>query len=116
MPGGGSEFNVLMCLLRDKVLPAILAISGGSATPPTTENGVVTSVSATGSGTVAAGKYSVSVLNAGSANGTFNGQTILPSQSITLTGYYDNFDSIFYRLPAIAYDGTGTTLSIIIQD
>jgi hypothetical protein len=61
---------------------------------------------ATGS-PIAAGLRSVTCFNAGAANGTFQGSTIAPGESVTFTAGGEND-----TLPAITYDGTGTTLVI----
>lgn len=59
-------------------------------------------------GTVSAGKRSVSIRNAGSANGVVLGANILPGEIV-------NFDagSLKDTLGAITYNGTGTDLLII---
>lgn len=106
------EFQKLMCAIRDMKL-AIEDISGGVVT---TENGVVTSTVTSGSGTIAAGKWSVTVLNTGANAGTFNGSSLAAGQAVSVSGYYDNEAKVFKRLPSFAYNGTGTTFSIVIQD
>jgi hypothetical protein len=60
------------------------------------------------SGTVTAGKRSVSIRNAGSANGVVLGANLLPGETV-------NFDAASLKdtLGAITYDGTGTDLLII---
>jgi hypothetical protein len=60
------------------------------------------------SGTVTAGKRSVSIRNAGSANGVVLGANLLPGETV-------NFDAASLKdtLGAIAYNGTGTDLLII---
>lgn len=60
------------------------------------------------SGTIAAGQFSVSFGNVGSANATVKGVTIKPGETI-------NFDAgaLNNTLDAIAYNGTGTELLII---
>lgn len=63
-------------------------------------------IRATGAGTVAAGAISVSVYNAGMANGTVLGQTIKPGETLTWSTYPVD------TLAAVAYDGTGTELVI----
>ena len=60
----------------------------------------------TGAGTVAAGAESVTVYNAGVANGLVLGGAIKPGESFTWS--VSTGDS----LAAIAYDGTGTELVI----
>lgn len=60
------------------------------------------------SGTITAGKRSVSIRNAGSANGVVLGANILPGEVV-------NFDAASLKdtLGAITYNGTGTDLLII---
>lgn len=59
-------------------------------------------------GTVTAGKRSVSIRNAGAANGTVLGANLLPGEVV-------NFDAASLKdtLGAITYNGTGTDLLII---
>ena len=75
----------------------------------------VARVTATGAGSVTGGALGVSITNVGSANGVVLGEPIYPSQSINLGAIYNNFNNNFYFLPAIDYDGTGTTLSITVM-
>lgn len=58
------------------------------------------------SGTITAGKKSISVVNVGAANGVFNGQPIRPGYPINISAQPGN------TLAEITYDGTGTTLII----
>lgn len=61
---------------------------------------------ATGAGTVAAGSQSVSVYNAGNANGTWLGVSIKPGEQLSYSAKQSD------TLGAFAYDGTGTELVI----
>jgi hypothetical protein len=61
----------------------------------------------------AAGLKSVSVTNAGAANGTLQGVAILPGQSVNYDGYFDEETKVFNRLGVIAMDGTGTSLHVV---
>lgn len=74
----------------------------------------LTRLTVTASGTIAAGKYSVAISNIGSAAGVVDGQTIAVGQSINMTAIDKN--NTLYLLPAITYDGTGTTLSITTME
>jgi hypothetical protein len=67
-----------------------------------------TMVRSSTSGTITAGKRSVSFRNAGSANATVLGANLLPGETV-------NFDagSLKDTLSAITYNGTGTDLLII---
>ena len=64
-------------------------------------------VIATGAGSIPAGAICGSVMNTGGANGTFLGQVILPGMSIPIPlGHQGD------TYGAMAYDGTGTSLTI----
>ena len=62
----------------------------------------------TSSGTISAGKYSVSISNVGTADGTVKTVTLKPGETV-------NFDAgaINNTLDAIAYNATGTEFLII---
>ena len=61
----------------------------------------------TTAGTIAAGAYSASILNAGGANGTLLGAVIKPGETINIdAGDMNN------TLSVITYDATGTELLI----
>lgn len=97
-------------VLNDILLQAI-AINASTTSINTNTTGVTrtpTMVRSSTAGTVTAGKRSVSIRNAGSANGTVLGANLLPGEIV-------NFDagSLKDTLGAIAYDGTGTDLLII---
>lgn len=77
-----------------------------------TQNGVLVSTTVTNAGSVAAGRLSVSIVNVGAANGLVDGQPLLPGESFNLEAVFDNTDRRLYDLPAISYDGTGTSLRI----
>jgi len=64
-------------------------------------------VRATGAGNVAAGARSVSVFNAGAANGLWLGVTIKPGEQLSYSA-----DGQGDTLSAFSYDGTGTELVI----
>ena len=100
---------------RISVLSALCSIAGNTpAAPITTANATPTSTIATGAGTVTAGKMKVRIQNTGDANGTVLGALLLPTQVVEFSGYFDNFQNILFRLGAIAYDGTGTSLDITV--
>lgn len=86
---------------------------GGLPVPiPTDANTTVTYAIATGAGSTAAGLWAVAITNIGATDGTVDGVKIVPFQTIEYTGYYDVASGIFNRLPAVAYNGTGTELAI----
>lgn len=64
------------------------------------------------SGTVAAGKESATFTNTGNATGSVLGEDLAAGASVTFTAYLDPTSNEFKRLPAIAYDGTGTVIEI----
>ena len=68
-------------------------------------------------GATAAGLASVTFTNVGNLPATVLGTPLLPGETITWNAYRDSAatpsDGVFFRLPAIAYDGTGTRLHIV---
>jgi hypothetical protein len=80
-------------------LPVTVIGGGGTATyTPTLSR-------ATAAGTVAAGARSVSIANAGVANGTVGAATLKPGESVS-------FSADGNLLAAIAYNATGTEFVI----
>lgn len=84
-------------------------ISGG---PVTGANTTATLTTSTGAGSTTAGVYSVSLSNIGDANATVAGASIPPGTTVSWKGYLDEQTRVFYRVPSIAYNATGTTLLI----
>lgn len=70
----------------------------------------------TAAGNTPGGDLSVSFTNVGSANGVVAGQAIYPGQTVNITAFTNEFTKIVSFVPLISYDGTGTTLSIIIMN
>jgi len=66
-------------------------------------------------GTTPAGAWSVSIMNVGVVDGLVQGVPIIPGQTVSYAGYYDDVTKQSRRLPAIDYDGTGTVLHITVQ-
>jgi len=95
--------------------PACAPVEIVDADPPETIEGAVTRTVATGAGSVAAGAASVTIVNVGEAAGTVLGAAIEQTEHLTLNAYFDPALNQFVRLPEIAYDGTGTELSITRQ-
>jgi hypothetical protein len=62
----------------------------------------------TTSGTITAGKASVSIANVGSTNGTVKGVTVKPGETVNFSA-----GGINNTLDAIAYDATGAEFLII---
>ncbi len=87
-----------------QLLKSILIAVGGSPTPVTVTPSLLR---VTNSGTITAGKKSVSVYNAGSANGTWLGVVIKPGEQFSYSVY-----GAFETLAAFAYNATGTELVI----
>jgi hypothetical protein len=85
---------------------------GGPAIPPTTVNGTVVHDVFSAPGSTLAGLHGVTITNTGGAAGTVGGKPIAPGENISISCYYDEVTKQMRMLPAIAYDGTGTTLSI----
>lgn len=97
-----SNFNFQL-----RVLQLLSAISGGNSASLTPHSGFTTTVTATGPGTVAAANaYSVVFHNAGGAAAIVNGATLAANASRTYTA------AVGKTLPAITYDGSGTSLVI----
>ena len=106
----------ILAVLKDKILVSLEQIVASPGIAPVAENGVVVYSNETSSGTIPAGKWSVSFLNTGSTTVTLQGEDFLVGQSTTMTGYYDNVQAKLFRLPSIAYNATGGNLAITIQD
>ena len=97
-----------------------MSVSGGisfqsSSTPPTVANAAVTRLASSAAGTTAAGLASVSITNVGAANGVAGGVPLLPGETVTFEAYLDPVANVFNRIPAVAYDGTGTVLHVTTQ-
>jgi hypothetical protein len=75
----------------------------------------VTRVVSSAAGSVAAGMAGVTITNVGAAAGTVAGVAIAAGETVSWNAYSDPVTQNFNRLPAIAYNGTGTTLSIATQ-
>jgi len=100
---GNKGNNTPFQIATAKLLGDIARNTGGSGSSTTITPGALRTTAA---GTVAAGKKSVSIRNAGAANGTVLGVVIKPSE--TLSWASNNGSS----LSAIAYDATGTEFVI----
>lgn len=99
--GGGGGGG---CPCPSNAQEATLALVLAALTPvPTTPNLIRSSAA----GNVAAGAKSVTVYNAGAANGLVLGQAIKVGESLTWSA-----GGINNTLSAISYDGTGTELVI----
>lgn len=72
-----------------------------------------TFVASSGAGSVAAGAYSASISNVGVAAATVLGVSVPPGSTVNFAATYDPVTNIYKYLPAIAYDGTGTTLNVL---
>lgn len=75
----------------------------------------VARLDATSSGTITAGAFSISIANVGNANGIVLGENIVPNQTINITAMQNPVTRKLLLLPSISYDGTGTTLSVLIM-
>ena len=102
--------------LKRDIQLVMLANTVGDAINPAENSATPTGVSTTSyfktsaAGTIAAGAFSVAVINSGTANGTIKGEVLTP----------DEFPPAFEaapgtRLEAIPYDATGTefTFSVV---
>ena len=82
----------------------------------TSVNGVIERSVVSDAGTISAGKASVTISNVGEAAGSVGGVLLYPGQSVSWSAYADPVNNQFVRLPAIAYNGAGTTLHLVTQD
>lgn len=91
-----------------KVLQGITDLINSLTGVTTGASRVTNIVRPTTSGTISAGKYSVSISNVGTADGTVKTVTLKPGETV-------NFDAgaINNTLDAIAYNATGTEFLII---
>ena len=101
--GGNPSFRLYVLLNMNKILTAIQSLVTGF-TPVTRTHNTINTV---GNGTIAAGSLRGSVLNAGDADGIWNGINIPAGVSIP-------WGDIANRDPygAITYDATGTNFVI----
>lgn len=103
--GNNFPFQLAVLQLLDQILAA--SGGGGGGCCPATPR-VPSMIRSSAAGSVAAGKRSVSIYNAGPASGLVLGATLKSGETV-------NFDagSNLDTLGAISYDGTGTDLLII---
>jgi len=90
--------------IQGLILAATIAGGGGGAGNPEVPS---TIIRATGPGVTPANLKSVSVYNAGGANGVFNGGIIKSGEQFSFSAQ----DGTLFLNP-ISYDGTGTELAI----
>jgi len=107
-------FQAQVIKLLNAIYSMITTVVVSPITPATAGTETVTRLTATGSGTITQGALGVAITNVGSSNGVVQGEPIYPNQSVNLGAIYSNSANIFYYLPEISYDGTGTTLSITV--
>jgi hypothetical protein len=86
-----------------RVLKLIAGLFSGTVKTPNM-------LTVTGSGTIAAGKYSVAVANTGSADGVLLGQTLPKGVTVHFSAENNN------TLGAISYNATGTQFVISYLD
>jgi len=85
---------------------------GGGGGDYTSGTATVAPIIAAGSGTVTSGANRVTVQNVGPAAGVVAGVALAIGQSVEFNAFSNPAVSIYYSLPAITYDGTGTSLFI----
>ena len=95
--------------LRDACAPPT---ASGSPTAPTAGTGVYSASTPTGAGSTTANLLSLSVTNVGGAAGIWAGASLPAGFSLSLSQEYDAASNEYKRVPAIAYDATGTTFFI----
>lgn len=91
-------------------ITALVSCAAGGSTAAAT----VTRSTPTGSGTIIAGKLSISIVNIGSASGTVDGETLVANQAWNISVL--EFENVSYTLPAVTYNATGTTFSITVME
>lgn len=69
----------------------------------------------TGSGTVAANAYRVSIANVGSAAGTVKTVAFPAGAVIEFNAFVDPVSQSVKRCASVAYDATGTTFNIVVE-
>lgn len=128
--GGGENVNVaswggVATSLGQKAMaasvPVVIAsdqsavpISGTVTTAPATTGTLAnTFTSTSGAGSTTANIYSVVIVNTGGVAGTLGGLAFAAGEKFTETAILDPVTNVFKKVPAIAYDATGTTYTII---
>lgn len=106
--------NIDERLFHQMALVALCNISAGveSGSAFTSETGALSRAVSSGVGSVATGAYSVKIRNVGAANGTVLGVVIEPDEEIRVNAFVNPVTKVLELVPAIAFDGTGTTLAI----
>lgn len=77
-------------------------------------NAIIYDHVSSGTGTIDAGHYSVSISNVGITVATVQGETIPAGLTITFSSYLDPVSGTFKRTPEITYDVASSTLAILI--
>ena len=103
---------LLIAFLEPLRAACSLVPAGGFPPVPTTVNGTATYDVETGIGVTAAGLHGVSITNIGTANGVVLGDTIIPGQTLTWNCFFNETTAEMRMIPAISFDGTGTSLAI----
>lgn len=98
---------------RDQILSSMLQLLAGVAAgtgQATSTVGVITRTVAAAAGNTAVSAWSVTFTNVGTTNATVGGQPLVPGQTVTFNGYFDEVSRQMVRLPAIAYVGSATAI------
>lgn len=83
-----------------------------AAVPPTKTEAVIKRSEATTAAPVAAGAYSVSILNVGSKPGVVEGTPLYPGESSNWEAWFDEATREMRMLPEITMDASGTVFHI----
>lgn len=81
--------------------------------PATLGAEVVGFTSTSGAGATTASIYSVSIANVGGAAGVLGGVAFEAGGVVNISAVEDPITGVFKKVPAIAYDATGTTFRIV---
>lgn len=105
LPAGDQDVTVIGGKDASGNVKALVVNADGSlVSPSAASNQTVTTLSTTGSSSIAAGKSAILVANVGGAAGTLGGQTFPAGAAVALDkGPY----------AALAYNATGTTFFIV---
>ena len=109
---GFATIALFIAFLEPLRAACALATAAGSMVSPTAGTGTYTASAPTGAGSTTANLLSVSVTNVGGAAGTWDGVSLPAGFSLSVSQEYDAASNEYKRVPAIAYNATGTIFFI----
>lgn len=110
---GRSEDTFRPAALR-ALCQILAALETGPDAPWTAGSASLAYTAVTNSGTVAAGAFGVSIANVGNAAGTVLGTAFPAGAVVEFQAVEDPVNLLLKKLPAIAYNATGTTFNIAV--